>query len=282
MRFNWLKFGYKKEGPNHMTYHSHPDFEIFYFHEGRTRLIIQHRIYELQPGDIVLLNGLAMHRVNSIPSYPNIRTTIEFLPEFILPILKLMNAAELLDLFQTLNNSIIRLEDRSQLKHFEHCMLRLNDLLNKLSISTQINDALHESHVKNIIIEMLFEILDLTQSKLSEITMDKSDNELLVERMLSWIMDHHTEKLSMKRLAEEFFISKRHISHLFKHIVGMTVMEYIMNCRIDHAKFMLSMKPNKKISDIALDVGFTCNAHFSRSFRTKVGTSPSGFRNQSF
>ncbi|MCK0470513.1 AraC family transcriptional regulator [Halalkalibacter sp. APA_J-10(15)] len=281
MECNWLSFGYKKNDTYGMEhFHTHRDFEIYYFHEGRSRIFIQHRIYDLHPGDIVILNGLTKHRTCPFPSHSNVRTTVEFFPEYIEPVLQSLEAIELLELFQDLNNSLIRVEDKANLTQIESSLLKIKQLLSHSRESFSINNRFVESKVKHLLVELLFEINHLSQLPIAEILTKKNTSDRQIEYMLAWIMDHYMEKISLDRLSQEFKLNKHYISHLFKQSVGMTVMEYVMSCRIDHAKFMLEMEPYKNISDISMDVGFESSAHFSRVFRQKVGLSPSLFRKQ--
>ena len=262
-----------------MNYHSHREFEIFYFHEGKAKIIIQHHIFELLPGDIVLLNGLTPHHTYTMPPHPYVRTTVEFLPEFIAPILKSMKSMELFDGFLALNNSIIRMKDQANLVYFKDCIARLNQLISRRDNHQTIH-SLVEGQVKNIIIDLLFEINHLAHTPLAEIISNKNEKDTLIEKMIAWIMKNHMKQLTLDQMSKEFHISKRHITQLFRDSLGMTVMEYVMRCRIDHAKILLEIKPNKQISDIALEVGFKNGAHFSRYFSEKTGVPPSQFRRE--
>ncbi|GIN70765.1 AraC family transcriptional regulator [Bacillus sp. J14TS2] len=279
MKHRWFRFDYKKNKHHSMNYHSHREFEIFYFHEGKAKIIIQHRIFDLQPGDIVLLNGLTPHHTCTMPPHPYVRTTVEFLPEFIALILKSMKSIELFDIFSVLNNSIIRMKDQADLVYFQDCIARLNHLISRRD-NNQLNHSLVEGQVKNTIIDLLFEINHLARTPLAEIILNKSEKDTLMEKMIAWITKNHMEQLTLDHLSKEFHISKRHITQLFRDILGITVMEYVMRCRIDHAKILLEIEPNKQISDIALDVGFKNSAHFSRYFSEKTGVPPSQFRRE--
>lgn len=37
-------------------FHSHPHYEIYYFHDGECTYIIGDRVYNLEPGDLVLMH----------------------------------------------------------------------------------------------------------------------------------------------------------------------------------------------------------------------------------
>src|SRR5690625_5473447 len=72
-------------------------------------------------------------------------------------------------------------------------------------------------------------------------------------------------------IADALNMSKSYVSHLFKDMTGFTVMEYVMGCRLTHAKYLLEMKPDKKIAKVAYESGFESASHFSRYFRQKTG-----------
>jgi AraC family transcriptional regulator len=54
-------------------------------------------------------------------------------------------------------------------------------------------------------------------------------------------------------------------------------MGYLLRRRIERAKPMLRGPATKRIADIAADLGFADQSHFTRTFRRLVGMSPSDF-----
>lgn len=277
----WFHFAYKKSHHhyNTMGYHSHKGFEILYIHQGNAKIIIQHKIFDLQPGDIVLLNGLKQHYTFSKPSDTYIRSVLEFLPECLLPIFEAMNAKVVLEETLPLNQSIIRVKDKKKLAHFDYCLARFNEFIHLKNEMIQQNDpSYYHAKIKHLIVDLLFEIQQLTYSPLSSMISDKSEKEILVENMLFWISKHYTESSIIDSLSNQFHISKRYVTQLFRELLGITVMDYVMYFRIEHAKIQLELQTDKPISDIALDVGFKNSAHFSRVFNNKTGMSPSKYK----
>jgi len=67
---------------------------------------------------------------------------------------------------------------------------------------------------------------------------------------------------------------------LFKRATGLTFTEYVARVRIEKAKTLLLAR-NRRVSEIAYEVGFQSLTHFNRVFRQIVGQSPSNYRARS-
>ena len=88
---------------------------------------------------------------------------------------------------------------------------------------------------------------------------------------------NYFEQFLLADLAEEYHISASHLSHVFKSITGYAPIEYLMVCRLSAAKSMLSTT-DKSIKEIIDLCGFSDESNFSRTFREKVGMTPTEFR----
>ncbi|MGM1059966.1 helix-turn-helix transcriptional regulator [Saccharothrix sp. Mg75] len=96
---------------------------------------------------------------------------------------------------------------------------------------------------------------------------------------LEYIREHLADpELGADRVAEALFISRRRLYQLFDD--GQGVSERIRGLRIDRAKALLAdpAKAGRGIGEIARDCGFVSAAHFSRTFRQVVGSTPSEYR----
>ena len=82
---------------------------------------------------------------------------------------------------------------------------------------------------------------------------------------------------SLEDLAKQYNISVSSLSHQFKKITGMSVMDYLLSCRIASAKNFLA-KTNLSISEIVELCGFSDNSNFSRTFKKLNGMTPTEFR----
>lgn len=93
----------------------------------------------------------------------------------------------------------------------------------------------------------------------------------------SFLDEHYSEKLSLESVASHFFIDKHYLTRLFKEQYGVTLVTYLQQVRITHAKRMLRFT-DKSIKEIGLECGIGELNYFSRVFKKLEGVSPSEFR----
>ena len=93
----------------------------------------------------------------------------------------------------------------------------------------------------------------------------------------SFLDEHYKEKLSLESVASHFFIDKHYLARLFKEHYGVTLVTYLQQVRITHAKRMLRFT-DKSIEEIGLECGIGELNYFSRVFKKLEGVSPSEFR----
>lgn len=96
-----------------------------------------------------------------------------------------------------------------------------------------------------------------------------------IERVCYHIRQNFTEDLSLSQLAAIACLSKFHFQREFIKKIGITPHEYLCDCRIGESKRMLLKSEN--IADIAVQLGFYDQSHFSRIFKKSVGVPPGRF-----
>ncbi len=92
-----------------------------------------------------------------------------------------------------------------------------------------------------------------------------------------YIDEHYNEKITLDFLAEKFYINKYYLTRLFKKQYGNSIVNYILQVRITHAKQLLRFT-DMSIEYISEECGFSDTNYFSRAFRKIEGISPAKFR----
>jgi len=82
---------------------------------------------------------------------------------------------------------------------------------------------------------------------------------------------------SVKYCAEELHLSPNYLGDLIKKETGKSAQEHIQLKLIDMAKEKLFDR-TKSISDIAYELGFKYQQHFSRMFKKETGYTPNEYR----
>lgn len=106
---------------------------------------------------------------------------------------------------------------------------------------------------------------------------DSEANSFVLRSALTYILEHHTEKLSLTDVADHCFVSSWHLSKLLNQYTGRGFFEIINMIRIDRARELLR-STGAKVQEVSDEVGFQDVAHFSRIFKSYVGCSPKEYR----
>jgi len=70
-----------------------------------------------------------------------------------------------------------------------------------------------------------------------------------------------------------------HFGKVFKKATGLKFTEYVARVRLEDARTQL-LNPNRRVSEVAFDVGFQSLTQFNRMFKRVFGQSPTEFRNR--
>ena len=100
-----------------------------------------------------------------------------------------------------------------------------------------------------------------------------------VARAQHYMEQHYMENITVARLAALGYVSTSAFNRRFKKEIGITPIEYLIEIRIQRAKTLLRRK-NIPVTEVAMRCGFGSSAHFSSCFQTRVGVSPSEYRDK--
>jgi len=97
------------------------------------------------------------------------------------------------------------------------------------------------------------------------------------------VMRHIDERLGqpigVAELAEGVGFSPSHFSRCFKSSFGVAPRGYVIRRRLERAKSLM-LHTRLPLCQIAMDCGFSDQAHMSRTFRAIVGSSPNRWRRE--
>jgi len=128
------------------------------------------------------------------------------------------------------------------------------------------------------IVRLLTFFAEQLSALINQIVLEKQNSEpLLVRKARAYIQQHKMEPLSLTAVAQASGASVFHFCKIFKKTTGLTFTDYVGRVRLEDAKTQL-LNPNRRISEIAYDVGFQSLTQFNRMFKRVFGQSPTEFR----
>lgn len=100
-----------------------------------------------------------------------------------------------------------------------------------------------------------------------------------IDAVIEYIHEHIYEPLPLSRLAGYAGYSPYHFTRIFKERIGLSPLYYVSSYRLQKAKDLL-LRTNLSVRDIGLEIGQQSLGTFTTRFTSRVGVTPSGFRNQ--
>lgn len=99
-----------------------------------------------------------------------------------------------------------------------------------------------------------------------------------MDRVVDYVERHYMEDISVVYLAERLGMTPNYFSTVFHERMGQTFSAYITGVRIEHAKQILLSRPDVRVREVAVMVGYYSPRHFSGVFKKLTGCFPSEFR----
>lgn len=94
-----------------------------------------------------------------------------------------------------------------------------------------------------------------------------------VAKSLNLIHRSRGKDLSLSFLAGQIHVSESHLSHIFKSEVGIPLQRYLLWYKVAQAGFLIGR--GMPLTEAAEAAGFSDSPHFSRTFRSMFGITPS-------
>ena len=135
-------------------------------------------------------------------------------------------------------------------------------LLKNISLEMDKRETEYSTLVKMEIVSLLIHLIRAIQT---DMQYKNNANNPYVIQAIAIIRSMIWENFTPKDIARKLHISEGYLMHIFKRETGCSIMRYATQLRIEESKTQL-VYTDKKISDIAIDVGLPNLQHFSILF----------------
>lgn len=261
-----IDYAKRDDGPHTMyVKHFHQAFEIYFLLKGERYYFINNRTYQIKKGDLVLINKNILHRTIDTENPAHERILIEFNGEFLKNFLKEINQEiNLLACFQK-NQPILTINLEKEIWVQNH--------LYKMLQEYKLKKEGYVSSLKIYLIELL--IFMNRESKINSNSTAHFADETheKMAAITDYINKNYHKEIGLNDLAGKFNYSASYLSKAFKDVTGFNFVEYKNNVRVKEAQRLLQ-ETDKKISEIAILVGYTNLTHFGRVFKDISSFSP--------
>lgn len=234
--------------------HYHSYFEIYHLTSGGCDSFIDDKLYNLKPGDIVIIPPGAIHGTRYTTERHGralINFTVHYIPE------------RLIDMLSK-ETYVYKCDDAQN--EIEHVFAQLEK-------EYHTTDHFSEDAIRALMAQLIIIILRHAQ-KNDDIVVQNS----LIENALRYIRENYQNSISLTEIADECNVSKVHLSRKFKEKTGVGLNEYMVIFRLKKAKEFLLTRDKMSICEVAFHCGFNDSNYFSWLFKKTYGVTPSQYR----
>jgi len=120
---------------------------------------------------------------------------------------------------------------------------------------------------------------DAYMEALLNLPMNEQNDNIIVRKAKEYVDEHLLEDITLSKIAAEIHVSQGYLSRIFMKHLGETFSEYVIRNKMNYAQKMLRFT-NKKVYEIAEELGYANSHYFSKLFKEKTGMSPMEYRNK--
>jgi len=124
--------------------------------------------------------------------------------------------------------------------------------------------------LKAVFISEIIQIIDYLYE-------DDSQYTPVVKQIMAEVEEHYEQDMSLKTLSYKYHMNASYLGQIFQKEVGCSFAQYLSNKKNEVAKHMI-LNTNKRMNDIAKEVGYQDTSYFYRKFKQCYGVSPASLR----
>ncbi len=249
--------------------HWHPDFEIATAQNNVLDYQVGRQHIMLEAGDSIFVNGNILHGIKQLSGdIPDLLPIILFSGVTI--------ASENSAIYQKYVQPIGCCDSLPFIvfRHRNPCHDAVNDLINNTYSLLREQSCCYEMAVQrnlNSIFEYIY--LNIDDLPKSESTRIQINNQIRIQKMISYIYEHYAESVTLEDIAGAANISRSEAGRCFNAYMGCSPIDALIQYRLQIAYRLLSDK-SMTLQEISYTCGFNSVNYFSRQFKKKYGYAP--------
>ncbi|WP_152399921.1 GH39 family glycosyl hydrolase [Paenibacillus cellulositrophicus] len=250
---------------DHIPFHWHKELELIYVLKGSVEIHVAQERLILREEDLLVINSMDVHKIDKTGE-ANVLLTLQVDPGTVQA--QPQQSKNRIDCSSV--NS--RIADEARFAPIRSGLAQMMWELNKREdgYGDKVMGHLHLLLGQLVRYFATAERLD-DSANASDVDLER------LRRIIQYVDENYMYKINLNQMAEQEHLSFYYFSHFFKSKIGISFQKYLTLIRLEKAETMLR-ETTSNIIDIAADCGFANVKLFNKSFKEKMGVTPSEYR----
>ena len=246
--------------------HRHDFYTVVWIKQGAGKHLIDFNLYTIEDNQVYFIHPGRVHQIDT-PDQPQ-GCVISFTRDFLL-------ANNISEDFMLNVHLFRQYEDTPPLFIDPELSLKLEAIVNDM-FSIFTSGVKHREEALGALMKLFLiycdQVCDLADEEVNHHSATH-----LVREFKKLVEGQYKKWHKVNEYADALFITPKYLNEVFKELTGYTSKDYIQDKISTEAKRQL-LYSNRTIKEIAYDLGFKEQFHFSAFFKNCTGISPKSFR----
>lgn len=257
----------------------HQTARFLFFKKGKGTIVIDDVEYHIIPNTFIAILPWEITKITKVEEQLH-NVKIIYNSEVTNNIIKSIYNTdnEMLQILDSITKEPVVYCSKEEARHIEYI---LNDIRQEVGMDSMLEERDYEElsniYTINKIIELIVtfkRLLHKNASNQTGKTVQKADHK---NTMLKYIYSHASEKLTLAKMSDLFYMSESAISKYIQDTTGLTFNDLLNEVRIEKAINFL-MYTDLTLNEIAAVTGYVDASHVSKVFASRIGTTPNEYR----
>ena len=251
------KFSMIRKKPHHVPPHLHNAIELVYVTKGELELGVGYELYHMEKGDFAVVFPDLIHHYQVFSKESNEVYQIYASLELSGPFMALLQK-------KCPENPVIKKENLPyEIKNSLECLIS----------GEKVNEIVGQAYLQIILYQC--------NNMLQFIEKDRVGSNDLIYSVMTYLLSHFQEELTLTSVANHFGIGKYHLSRIFSNVLGIHFTAYLNALRMNYAKHLLH-NSDMNITTIAIECGYHNQQTFNRIFKERNKCTPKEYKKSNF
>ncbi|WP_111639397.1 AraC family transcriptional regulator [Marinomonas shanghaiensis] len=254
-----------------VPWHWHSEIEIVLVIEGATKVECLNSSDIVKTGEMIFINANTLHKLTNHSKEDCRILNVVFNP-------KMLGGVGYGLIYK---KHVLPVINNKELLFYKFCgdkawhKTAINELISAFDVWAE--QGSDREFYMNIALMKFWHIFCTNQQDIIASQSTTKGHERRVQSLLNFIHSNYKERISIADISQAANISESECYRIFRNALSCSPNSYLLDYRLRRSVQLLT-ESNKKIADIAYEIGFNCSTYFAKKFKQAFNVTPMQFR----